>query len=212
MTQVRQEGWRNRKLRLLALLLVLLLWLPQGYAQRSAEGLLEGGSARGVAVPIYSPAGGAPSAVIYIESLATEYQRKGLFRIGVLPLWVMDGLTFDIRKPDAVADSLAGLHKWLGADGAKRFKMQRVKLVATAAATRLEAANARIASAGCLDLYNGVTLTIGTNRISSPRATLQLTGDNSGELVMADGIISLKPRSNSFQLFTITQPVPKKPE
>ena len=65
----------------------------------------------------------------------TDYERKGFFRIGLLPIGVMEGVTFELQHPESVTNGLAELNQWLGAKAAKRLELRRVNFLVSAPAT-----------------------------------------------------------------------------
>jgi hypothetical protein len=49
-------------------------------------------------------------AVVRARHIFSDYQRRGFFRIGVLPLLVIDGLDVEIRQPSRSMEALGAVH------------------------------------------------------------------------------------------------------
>src|SRR5271166_2910787 len=93
--------------------------LIAGYAAQSVRGqavmdwfeAAEG--AQHLSIPRYTEPDKTLYAVVRVE---TEYELHGLFRIGALPIVVLDGFTYEVKDAVPAARNLAGLPEWLGAD------------------------------------------------------------------------------------------------
>jgi hypothetical protein len=120
-----------------------------------------------------------------LDKAYTDYQSKGFFRIGVLPIGVMEGVTFRLQHPDSATNCLALMHQWLASATAKRLELRRVSFLVSPPATKsLETGRARLAASGKLELFDGVRFVAGTNQLRAARGTLQITGDQAGQLVL----------------------------
>jgi hypothetical protein len=173
---------------------VLSLALP-AHAQSVADLLSGRFSGRGIVTTFYEGTEQPPSLVVRIESVHTDYQRKGFFRIGLLPVGVMEGVALELNHPEYWTNSLAHLHQWLGPNSAKTLELRRLTLLVPADVTnRLESARARVGAGGKLDLFDGVSLVSGTNHLRAARGTLQVTGARAGELVLE----TIPPCTNSL--------------
>jgi len=153
---------------------------------QSAADLLAGGcSAKGSVIHLYSGSRAAPATVVHLDKAYKDYESKGFFRIGVLPIGVMDGITFELHDPDAVTNSLARLHQWLGPKGARRLELRRVSFLVSAPVTnRLDMGRAQVVADGKLALLDGVSFVSGTNQIQAPHGMLQVSGAQAGQLVL----------------------------
>jgi hypothetical protein len=58
-------------------------------------------------IPIFVREQPRPVLIIRIDSIFKDYQRKGFFRIGLLPQWVAEGVTLEFRE--CASQFLAGL-------------------------------------------------------------------------------------------------------
>jgi hypothetical protein len=151
-----------------------------------AAGLLGGGLAlKGGVISLYSGTEAEPATVVRLDRVYMDYESKGFFRIGILPIGVMEGVTFELHHPESVTNSLAQLHQWLGPRAARRLELRRVSFVVSAPVTnRLETGRARLAADGKLALFDGVTLLSGTNEMRAARGELQISGAQAGRLIM----------------------------
>jgi hypothetical protein len=172
----------------------LSLALPAN-AQSVADLLSGRFSARGIVTAFYEGTEQPPSLVVRIESVYTDYERKGFFRIGLLPVGVMEGVALELNHAEYATNSLAHLHQWLGPHSGKTLELRRLTLLVPAGVTnRLESARARVGAGGKLDLFDGVSLVSGTNHLRAARGTLQVTGARAGEVVLE----TIPPCTNSL--------------
>jgi len=151
-----------------------------------AADLLAGGIAlKGGVISLYDGTEAGPATVVRLDQGYTDYESKGFFRIGLLPIGVMEGVTFELPHPESLTNSLAQLHRWLGARAAKRLELRRVSFQVSAPVTnRLSAGRARVSPDGTLQLFDGVNFVSGTNQLQAARGVLQVTGEQAGQLVL----------------------------
>jgi hypothetical protein len=177
-----------------------------GLAQVS-PGLFLGGRAglKGGVFVFYDAAGQEPSVLVRLGRAYTDYERRGFFRIGALPIGVMEGVTFEVYHPDSATNGLGQLHEWLEASAAKRTEIRHLEFIWSAATTnRLEISRARFDGRGSLVLLDGVRFLSGANEMHAPGGSLQLTGEHSGRLVLT----TQPPWTNSLFAHTATANVP----
>jgi len=129
------------------------------------------------------------AALLRAERLYAGFQRRGFFRIGVLPQFMADGVTLELHDAARCAEVLQGvpakLRLW-GNVGA--LEMRRVVVVfgaPTTTSTRLEAGRALCGQDGRWELLDGVVFQAGTNRVSAPSGRLQIVGPKAGRLELA---------------------------
>ena len=95
----------------------------------NASNMLSGeGKARGVVASFYSGTERTPSVVVRVDSIFTDYERKGFFRIGVLPMGVMEGFDLEVRHPKSITNSLAQTLRWINARAGKRLEFRKIKI------------------------------------------------------------------------------------
>jgi len=152
-----------------------------------ASDLLSGRfKAHGVVTAFYEKMEQTPSMIVRADDIYTDYERKGFFRIGILPVGVMEGVTFELHHPESLTNSLAQMRGWLGSQAAKRMEFRKVSFLTFAGETnRLESGRARFSSGGRWELLDGVRLISGTNQVAAAHATLQVAGKQTGQLVLA---------------------------
>lgn len=187
-----------------ACLLLVLAVAVESRAQLNS-GLLSGNfRIHDALFPFYAGAEPKLCTVVRVEDIYTDCERRGFFRIGILPLEVMEGVGIEIRNPETAGDGLAQLHHWLESQGARRVELRRVKfLVDSTVTNRVEAGRIRVAADGTWQLLDGVKLVSGTNETKAARATLQISGEQAGELVL-----ETQPPATNF-VFGLTATVEK---
>jgi len=117
----------------------------------------------------------------------TDFERKGFFRIGLLPLVAVEKFRLEALSAEVASDCFGQVQIWFASlsHGGKRLELREPELVVAGPTTAtLKSGGIRVNPTGSWDLFDGVTFTSGTNRIHTARATLQVTGARSGRLVM----------------------------
>jgi hypothetical protein len=59
-----------------------------------ADLLADGFHLKGAVISLYSGADGGPATVVRFEQAYRDYESKGFFRIGILPIAVVEGVKF----------------------------------------------------------------------------------------------------------------------
>jgi hypothetical protein len=156
--------------------------------------------AQHLVIPRYSEPDKTLYAVIRVDKVYTEYEKRGFFRIGALPVAVLEGVTYEVRDPGPAAKYLAGLRSWLGGEAGQHVELRGVKLVASPN-NRLEGGRLLFLDNNQWELADGVRLISGTNEFRAGSATLQVAGAQAGELVLR----TTPPTTNTFLFGTISQ-------
>jgi hypothetical protein len=157
--------------------------------------------ARGVAAPFYDGAQLNPSLILRVDSVYTDYERKGFFRIGILPLAVMEGVKIEVYQPESLARGLEQMNNWLGVRAARRVEFRKLSFVVFTGETNcLICSRAQAVGGGKWELLGGVHFRAGTNEVSAASAILQVNGPQTGRIVLGTN----PPRTNS--LFNQRQP------
>lgn len=78
-------------------------------------------------MPIYADGQAAPVAVLRIERLATEYEKRGLFRVGLLPKAVFTGVSVELDAIERLPAALANLHNLI--ERSRREQSWELRLV-----------------------------------------------------------------------------------
>lgn len=158
-------------------------------------------------IPFYSGSEPEPSGVAYVDRFYTDYESRGFFKIGLLPVGVFEGVTFQIQHPETFTNSLARMQEWLRPQSSDRIELRDVTfLVASATATvtnRLKCGSARLGANGCWNLFGDVRFQSGTNLMRAEAARLQVVGENAGCLVMANTPIPTNHLLAGFPMPTV---------
>src|SRR5687767_11174635 len=66
-------------------------------------------AAREVVVPLFTASGDKAAAVVRIQSVSRDLERKGFFRVAALPFVALKGVELEIRDAEAVRETLRQL-------------------------------------------------------------------------------------------------------
>lgn len=174
--------------------LAVFLFLP-AHGQAVVDWMQAATGAQHLVIPRYSEADRSLYAVISVDKVHTEYEKHGFFRIGALPVAVLEGVTYEAKNPAVAAKNLARLPVWLGSEAGKHVELRGVKLVASPTSS-LEGGRLLFSDNNRWELADGVRLISGTNEIRAASATLQVAGARAGEL-----ILHTTPRTTNTFLF-----------
>jgi len=191
------SAWRFRGIRRV----LFLLWVsslccalpgePTGAPLAQVYGLKHGVFA------FYSEDCRGPAAILRVGEVRRDYQRKGFFRIGLLPMAVAEEAVFELHRPDRIAESLEQCTRCLGARSSGRVELRDVQFVAFGSSTnRLVCGWARPGSDGRWELLGGVRFESAATKIEAACATLQVTGPKAGQLIIA----TIPPLTNNLCL------------
>jgi hypothetical protein len=150
-------------------------------AQTLYDLLRRGGRVEHAVFPIYSQSDRQLCTVVNVDRVYLDYQRKGFFHIGLLPVGTLQGVTFEVRQSDTAAGTLAQLQHWLGG-GSSRMELRQVKFVFQT--NSLEAGRIQIRSHDQWNLLDGVRSFSGGNEAHADRAILQVSGERSGQVIL----------------------------
>jgi len=158
--------------------------------------------AQHLTIPRYNEADKTLYAVISVDKVYTEYEKKGFFRIGALPVAVLEGVTYEVKDPALAAKNLARLRSWLGGDTGNHLELRGVKLVASPT-SRLEGGRLLFLDNDRWQLAGGVRWISGAGEVRAGSATLRVAGAQAGELILQ----TTPPTTNTF-LFGNISPIP----
>jgi hypothetical protein len=144
-------------------------------------------------IPVYTEPEKNLSALVHVDKAYTDYEKRGFFHIGALPVAVLEGVTFEARDPAPAAQNLARLASWLGVDAGRHVELRRVKFAASPVSS-LEADRVVLAGRDQWELLGGVRLVSGANETRAEKATLQVAGANAGQLILQ----TTPPSTNTF--------------
>jgi hypothetical protein len=157
--------------------------LAKADAQTVSDLLQQGVSVRRAVIPLYPAGSFKLSAVVRVDRAYLDYQRKGFFRIGLFPIVVLEDVTFEAQDTANPAASLACVRHWLGTRAGQRIEMRRVKFLLSPT-NCLEAGLARCVAEDRLELRNGVRFVSGAGEVRAPRATLEMAGPRTGQVIL----------------------------
>ncbi len=186
---------------------LVCLWLAVLPGAANGQGLPLSSRTKisGAVIPIFLEDNRPAAAVLKVDKVYTEYQRRGFFRIGLLPLVVMEGVKIDFRQVDAASSALARLPKELKPwAGSRMLELRDVKFAFPAEPKeRLRAAKVRWLENGQWQLSNGVAIQMATNEVKVQQALLQIAGPSAGVVAWGD------PNAlSSFNLFAFNPKTP----
>jgi hypothetical protein len=178
----------------------LLLFPARG--QMMVDWMQAARGARNLVIPRYSEPDKKLYAVISVDKVYSEYEKKGFFRIGALPVTVLEGITCEVKDPAPAAKNLAHLRSWLGADTGRHLDLRGVKFAASPS-SRLEGGRLLFLDDDRWQLTGGVRFVSGAGEVRAESATLQVTGERAGEL-----ILQTTPATTNTFLFGNISPIP----
>ena len=140
---------------------------------------------KGAVIATYLGTEQEPSSTIHVRNVRTEYQRKGFFRIGLLPMAVLEGVTIQVHDPQSLSNSLTHCRQRFDSRNACFLELRDVQLIAVGPSTnRLACGRARPARNGKWELLDGVVFDAESKRTQAPQAILDVTGPSSGRLLL----------------------------
>ncbi|MGD0816209.1 MAG: hypothetical protein ABSA83_21670 [Verrucomicrobiota bacterium] len=172
---------KNTLAKIFACLLCFLL--TKAGAQNVSDLLHQGMSLQRAVIPLYPIGSFKPSIIVRVDRAFMDYQHKGFFRIGFLPIGVLDGVTIEARDTAAPFASLACLRRWLGSKAGQRIEMRRVKFLISPGKS-LEAGLARCGAGDRWELLGGVRFVSGDGEVQAPQATLELAGPRGAQVIL----------------------------
>ena len=142
-------------------------------------------SAKGVVFPFYAPGSSEPVVTFKAERIFHDHERRGFFRIGLLPLTVGDGVTVELFQPAAASQHLARLKEWVNPGAAGVVELRRVQFKLPGEPIReLSAGRIRLGKDGAWQLLDGVVWRSGAKVWQAEEAKLHITGPQAGQLVL----------------------------
>jgi hypothetical protein len=162
---------------------LLCFLLTKADAQSVSDLLQHGVSMQRAVVPLYTTGSVKLSAVVRVDRAYMDYQHKGFFGIGLFPIGVLDGVTFEARDTADPMASLACVRRWLGTRAGQRIEMRRVKFIFSPT-NRLEASLARCVAGDRWELLNGVRFVSAAGEVQAPRATLELVEPRGSRVIL----------------------------
>jgi hypothetical protein len=145
---------------------------------------LVGLTAQEVQITVFGSKDSSPTAKVYADRFFTDYEHHGFFRIGLLPVAVVENVKIQIYSVEGLTNALFELGQWhQSSPGARRLELRNLEVVIIGETRpRLLASRARIGNDGMLDLFD-VSLTGPEGQaVAIPKAALQIAGRSTGRL------------------------------
>mgnify|MGYP001012909912 CR=1 FL=1 len=172
-------------------------------------------NAREIRIPLYRPGRSEPTALITIQRIYKDHQRRGFFRIGALPLWVADGVTVQLLTQEAEEELIATLTRALRTCSGGMHRSMEVRsfqvFLGKEAEPRLQAGRVIIGDDGTWHLSDPVQLKTASQTMRWDRARISASGpdsDTARELCM---VVEGARRISLFDILrpSNAQPPPK---
>ena len=141
---------------------------------------------RNLTIPLYEAAQPSPVAVLRIGEVRLDYQRKGFFRIGLLPMLVADEVSIDLGSAHNPLEALRRACRRLEMPHrAGALELRRVTVrFPPSLHSRLLAARVRFGQEGRWQISDGAVWEDGTRRVEASRGCLHLSGALAGQVVL----------------------------
>jgi hypothetical protein len=163
---------------------VLCLTFLDGQAGTVMDLLKPGCTVRHAVFPFYSQPERKLSTVVHVERAYLDYERKGFFHIGFLPVGALEGVTIEVRDTRSPGDAFQQVQRWLGAGSGRRVELRQVKFLFST--NSLEAGKVQCRDGDRWELLDGVRLVCGGNETRARRATFQVSGRDAGQVVLEE--------------------------
>jgi len=145
---------------------------------------MTGTVARGVTAYTYDPINLSLVWKVHAEHIYVDHERRAFFRIGLLPLLVIEDVQVQLQSVECLTNALAELRpRYLPAGELRKLEMRNLEIMMLGETQpRLRATTARIESDGAIRLADvSVRDAVGIQQ-SFPKAILQIAGPRAGTL------------------------------
>jgi hypothetical protein len=119
---------------------------------------------------------------VHAARIFTDYERRGFFRIGLLPIPVAEDVQVQIQSADCLTNALFALRSWNQPSvGVRRLELRNLEIkLFGEKQSRLRAVTARVGQNGTVELSTVSVFGIAGQQASIPKATLQIAGSSAG--------------------------------
>jgi hypothetical protein len=123
-------------------------------------------------------------AQVHTTRIFTDYERRGFFRIGLLPIPVAENVQIQIESAECLTNALFALHDWEQLSvGVRRLELRNLQITMFGEKQpRLCATAARIGKNGSIELSNISLTGFEGQKIFIARGILQIAGNDAGRL------------------------------
>ncbi|MEW6158617.1 MAG: hypothetical protein AB1813_14385 [Verrucomicrobiota bacterium] len=141
------------------------------------------GTLERVTIPLYFENQIQSTASVRTEKILTEQQRRGFFRIALLPKTVAENVEINCRAPQDMHQALRALRPLLDPKSSQVIELRQLRWhVEQAERVRLEVAQARLQENGEWQLTGRIELQMGDQQWNASRGALSITGESAGKL------------------------------
>ncbi len=145
-------------------------------------------SARKVTLPFYHGPENKLSLLVKADHFTRENQRRGFFRIGVLPLLVVHDVSLEVRQPQYFGAVAHEFHQHLaGKDLKKTVELRDFALTVPTNGISLTATKVRLVSQEQWELSGTVRLIHAAGTNDYTKVSLVISGNETGTLRASDG-------------------------
>jgi hypothetical protein len=126
----------------------------------------------------------SPIAQVHVARMFVDYERRGFFRIGLLPIPVAENVQIQIQSADCLTNAMLALHSWNQPSfGARRLELRNLEIrLFGEKQPRLSATSAHVGQNGVLELSTVSVFNTTGQQMSIPKAVLQVAGSSAGWL------------------------------
>ena len=119
---------------------------------------------------------------VHAARIFTDYERRGFFRIGLLPIPVVEDIQIQIQSADCLTNALFALRSWNQPSvGVRRLELRNLEIkLFGEKQSRLRAVTARVGQNDTVELSTVSVIGIAGQQASIPKATLQIAGSSAG--------------------------------
>lgn len=140
--------------------------------------------ATNVVMTLYPEAGLQPLATIRASHFYKDFQKRGFFRIGLLPIPVAENVVVQIQSAECLTNAMLAIQSWSQPSaGVRCLELRNLEIeLSGEKQPRLTAANARVGQSGTLELTKICLFNTTGQPTSISKATLQVDGVSVGWL------------------------------
>jgi len=145
---------------------------------------LVGTSAEDVTLTEYNATDASPVAEVHATRLFRDFERRGFFRIGLLPIPIAENVQIQIQSADCLSNALMTLNSWDEPPTAvRRLELRKLEIkLFGEKQPRLSASTGHVGQNGVLELSKVSLFNVARPPTFISNATLQIAGSSPGWL------------------------------